>query len=174
MDKYISKGSDCASDKDKASEHDNSCLGACNSSRASLKSSFGARVDYFKIRNQKIRKQAPKAKTAVLRGVTVYFTGCASHSQLELSRLVWENGGVVAANWSRHAVTHVIADRLAASKAEKELSVLGQSKAWRGAIVRPEWLLDSIHRKKILPTYEFRIVRGHTDDIARLMANAAD
>jgi hypothetical protein len=136
---------------------------------------------YFATRSRKIQKQAPKAKTQLLKGVTVYFTCVVSESQhctfpvqnclfslrgnepiqkltslmpflvTDLTRLVWEAGGVVSYGWSRRSVTHVVADRLAAPKIDKELRLTGKGKSWRGFIVKPAWIVTSVQRGKKEP-----------------------
>lgn len=68
-----------------------------------------------------------------------------------------ENGGTVSYGWARRSVTHVVADRLAASKIEKELHMRG-SNAWRGAIVKPEWLLSSVEEGRKLPVSDYEVI----------------
>jgi hypothetical protein len=131
--------------------------------------SWGGRGGYFLARQRKQQSQAPKAKTTLFTGCQVYFTCCVSQPQIYLSRLIWENGGVVTGGWSRKTVTHVIADRLASAKLEKELQSVGKSNAWRGSIVRPDWVTDCVAKMDRLPTYEYRILRSGMRNIAKLL-----
>lgn len=127
------------------------------------------RTSYFTFRQKKLQSQAPSAETAILSGVTVYFTGVSSHSQRKLEALVWRNGGVVQKVWLRKHVTHVIADNLAASKIEKELRLGVKSAA---VVVRPVWIMECLREGKRLPTWDFRVVQGMpgVKDIASFFA----
>lgn len=115
------------------------------------------RTSYFEHRQKKLAAQAPKAQTDILKGVKVYFTGVKSTSQRRLERLVWENGGEVLKVWYRKQVTHVIADCLAASKVEKELS-LEVTKRGQAVVVKPKWLQNSLSEGKKLPTWKYQVV----------------
>lgn len=119
------------------------------------------RTSYFEHRQKKLAAQAPKAQTDILKGVKVYFTGVKSTSQRRLERLVWENGGEVLKVWYRKQVTHVIADCLAASKVEKELS-LEVIKRGQAVVVKPKWLQNSLSEGKKLPTWKYQVAR-HAD-----------
>lgn len=177
-----------------------------NASEEETKESPWGRGGYYAARSRKIRKQAPKARTQILNGVTIYFTGVISQSQhrktalqlrprtgyfvslgradfffhrvltsTELTRMVHENGGIVSYGWARRSVTHVVADRLAASKIEKELQARG-SNAWRGSIVKPEWLLSSIERGRKLPVSEYEVITSRQrqgGDLRKLLAPTA-
>jgi hypothetical protein len=69
-------------------------------------------------------------------------------------------------------VTHVIADRLAGSKLEKELQSVGRPNAWRGTIVRPDWITTCVARKELVPTFEYRIVKTGIRNIAALLSDS--
>ncbi|KAI0567105.1 BRCT domain containing protein [Gracilaria domingensis] len=116
------------------------------------------RTSYFSEKQKKLTAQAPAAVTHILNGVKVYFTGVKSTSQRRLERLVWENGGEVLKVWYRKQVTHVVADCLAASKIEKELS-LSVSQRGQAVIVKPKWLEDSLRERKKLAPWEYQVVR---------------
>lgn len=123
-----------------------------------IKKKHWTRTNYFEARQKKLVSQAPTAVSFLLKRMHVYFTGVRSHSQRRLESLVWHHGGTVHKIWMRTIVTHIVADNLCASKIEKELS-LSSSKRWPGVIVRPEWLLQSVKLKKLLPTWEFQIIK---------------
>ncbi len=123
---------------------------------------YSGRDSYFRIREEKLTAQAPAAKSAVLRGCTFYFTGLKSRSQMALSRRVWRHGGVVLTMWRRRTVTHVVCDNLAASKIQQEISQRGSASAWRGVVVRPEWVEDSLKKGKMLPTREYRVIQDNS------------
>lgn len=123
---------------------------------------YSGRDSYFRIREEKLAAQAPSAKSSILRGCTFYFTGLKSRSQMTLSRRVWRHGGFVLTMWRRRAVTHVVCDNLAGGKIEKEISQRGSPSAWRGVVVRPEWVEDSLKKGKMLPTREYRVIQEDT------------
>lgn len=124
-------------------------------------SSRGSRAGYFAARTAKQQEQAPKARTDILRGVNIYFTGVFTHSQFRLTRLVHENGGTVAPMWSRRSVTHVVCDRLAASKINKELNLkaVGRANSTRSWIVKPQWVVDSVEGGRKLSETKYRVIR---------------
>lgn len=123
-----------------------------------IKKEHWTRTNYFEARQKKLVSQAPTAISVLFKRLHVYCTGVRSHSQRRLETLVWRNGGTVHKVWMRTVVTHVIADNLCASKIEKELS-LTSSNRWSGVIVRPEWLLQSVKLNKLLPTWDFQIIK---------------
>lgn len=127
------------------------------SSRQIAKKKSWTRTNYFDVRQKKLISQAPRAETRILHGVVIYFTGVKSASQRKLEGVVWRNGGVVDKLWRRQQVTHVIADNLAASKIQKEIDA---SPADRSVVVSPKWLLKSVERGVLLPTWGFRVIKG--------------
>lgn len=150
-----SSGPVCSSPPSETDKHKS--LRAAFEPQCDVKPSL-TRFSYFEARQNKIVAQAPKAETDVLKGVKIYFTGVKSTSQRSLERLVWQNGGEVLKVWYRKQVTHVIADCLAASKAEKELSE-NVSKRGQAIVVRPTWLQHSLREGKKLPTWKYQLVR---------------
>jgi len=126
------------------------------------------RTSYFEERQKKLESQAPKAATNILQGTSIYFTSVKSASQRTLEGIVWKNGGSVQKVWLRKRVTHVVADNLAASKVEHELSGDPARKS-AGVVVKPSWVVDSVRAGAMLPTWEYRVVRGPPDvaDIGR-------
>lgn len=122
------------------------------------------RTDYFRARQRKLCEQAPSARTCLLQEKHIYFNSVRSHSQRALESLVWEHGGTVHKNYLRTIITHVIADNLCASKMEKEMSSATQAqRRSQSVIVKPEWLLQSVKQRKVLPTWRFQIVRNPSD-----------
>lgn len=122
-------------------------------------SQYRGRDSYFRIREDKLASQAPKAKSDILRGCTFYFTGLKSRSQMTLSRRVWRHGGTVLTMWERRSVTHVVCDNLAAGKLQKEILQRGSASAWKGVVVRPEWVENSLRKGRKLPIDEYRVVQ---------------
>lgn len=59
-------------------------------------------------------------------------------------------------------MTHVVCDNLAAGKIQKEISQRGSATAWKGVVVRPEWVENSLRKGKMLPTDEYRVVRDES------------
>lgn len=115
------------------------------------------RTNYFEARQKKLVAQAPRPVTSLLTRLHIYFTGVRSHSQRRLETIVWRNGGTVHKNCLRTIITHIIADNLCASKIEKEISPKSR---WSGVIVRPQWLLSSVQTQKLLPTWEFQLIKN--------------
>lgn len=136
--------------------------GAITKKETKKGSSYQGRDSYFRIREDKLASQAPKAKSAILHGCTFYFTGLKSRSQMALSRRVWRHGATVLSMWERRSVTHVVCDNLAAGKIQKEISQRGSATAWKGVVVRPEWVENSLRKGKMLPTDEYRVVRDES------------
>ena len=124
------------------------------------------RTSYFEIRETKLREQAPVSQSDLLSGKHFYFTGVKTGGQRHLEGLVWRYGGVVHRVWYRRKITHVIADNLASSKLEKEIQT---GSKWAGVIVKPSWLVESINKRKLMPTWEYRLVKGPADvaDVAK-------
>lgn len=119
------------------------------------------RTDYFRARQKKLCEQAPAARTQLLQSKHIYFNSVRSHSQRALESLVWRHGGTVHKNYLRTVVTHVIADNLCSSKMTKEANSLTQpQRRSQGVVVNPDWLLQSIKQQKVLPTWEFQVVRN--------------
>ncbi|CAN8064432.1 unnamed protein product [Agarophyton chilense] len=149
------------SKKMKESEGKKDVLFKVSAAKEPKKGDWDGMSSYFAERERKLSAQAPAAVTDILKGVKVYFTGVKSTSQRRLERLVWENGGEVLKVWHRKRVTHVIADCLAASKIEKELS-LSVSQRGPAVVVKPKWLEDSLRERKKIATWKYQIVR-HRD-----------
>ena len=127
-------------------------------SSKNLDSVSWGRADYFKARSAKLAAQAPKRRSGLFSGLTFYFTGVKSHSQMKLSRDVWKHGGHVLPMWERRKITHVVADNLASAKINKELEQIGSASAWKGAVVKPEWVVESIRRKKREPVGRYSVI----------------
>lgn len=121
------------------------------------------RTSYFTLRQERLVAQAPPPQTAILRGVHIYFTGVRSHSQRRLETLVWKNGGTVHKHLSHSAVTHIVADNLCVSKAERYLSNIVSARANAANqpnLVRPQWLAQSVQHRRILPTWKFQLIQS--------------
>lgn len=116
---------------------------------------------YFEARHKKLVAQAPCPVTTLFHRIHIYCTSVRSHSQRALESIVWRNGGTVHKNFLRTVVTHVIADNLCASKIDKELSLTSSTNNTQQVIVvRPQWILQSLQRKKLLPTWDFQLVKA--------------
>jgi hypothetical protein len=46
---------------------------------------------------------------------------------------------------------------------------VGKSNAWRGSIVRPDWVTDCVAKMDMLPTFEYRILKSGMRNIAKLL-----
>lgn len=121
------------------------------------------RTSYFTLRQERLVAQAPPSQTALLRDVHIYFTGVRSHSQRRLETLVWKNGGTVHKHLSHSAVTHIVADNLCVSKTDRYLSNMMSTRANTAnqpTLVRPQWLVQSVQQKRMLPTWKFQLIQS--------------
>lgn len=122
------------------------------------------RTDYFQTRHKKLNQQAPSPKTQLLHHKHVYFNSVRSDSQRSLEALVWRHGGTVHKNFARTVITHVIADNLCISKLNNEINALSSFNGRSSPVfVRPAWLLQSIANQRLLPTWDFQLVRNRSD-----------
>lgn len=116
-------------------------------------------------RNAKLKAQGAEAQTGVFRGVRAYINGTTMPliSNLDLIRLIQENGGDVKYAFSKTGCTHIICVHgLSSQKTHKELN--GRS---RTKVVTPDWVLDSISEGKKLAESRYRILSSETQSSIR-------
>ncbi|GJQ09111.1 hypothetical protein GpartN1_g6619.t1 [Galdieria partita] len=122
---------------------------------------FGA---YMEAKEDKLRVQFRKEfesrKTlSVFAGVTIWVDGETSPSREELRKLVGLGGGNFETYFSRHLVTHIVAENLSASKIKE----LKKYRLHSICVVRPQWVVDSFVNKKIQPVARY-LIPGMLDD----------
>lgn len=112
------------------------------------------RTDYLKLRQARLLRQAPPARSALFARLTFYVDSVRSTHQSKLRRLLHQHGALVHSHYSARALTHVLADNMAASKLARF------SAATSGPLlVRPQWVLRCVARNALVPTSPFRLVR---------------
>jgi hypothetical protein len=95
-------------------------------------------------------------------GVCIYVNGYTNPSALELKQMMAKYGGIYLNNFDGTRTTHTIANNLPFAKL-KDLK--GNEK-----IVKPEWVVDSIKQKKLLPLYDYLLVKA-SGDIERFLVH---
>lgn len=119
---------------------------------------------YMEAKNDKLRVQFQKEferkeSCSVFVGVTIWVDGDTSPTREELRELVGLGGGKFETYFSRHLVTHIVAENLSASK----------TKEWKRyrlhsiAVVKPQWVVDSFVNKKLQPVAKY-LTPGIFDD----------
>jgi DNA repair protein REV1 len=110
---------------------------------------FGA---YMEAKNDKLRAQfreefARKETCTVFTGITIWVDGETFPSREKLRELIGLGGGNFETYFSRHLVTHIVAENLSASKIKE----LKKYRLHSISVVRPQWVVDSFINKKIQP-----------------------
>lgn len=81
----------------------------------------------------------------IFKNIVIYIDGYTEPGNSELKRLICLNGGSYVHYFERNKTTHVIATRIAKSRAIEELSY---SKPI--PYINPKWIIDSINSNKLL------------------------
>eukprot|EP00871_Galdieria_phlegrea_P000830 jgi/Galph1/1748/GphlegSOOS_G422.1 len=114
---------------------------------------FGA---YMEAKNKKLRSQfvqefLEKKQSVVFTGVTVWVDGQTKPNREEIRQIVGLGGGHFETYFSRHLVTHIVAENLSASKL-KELKKYHLNSI---AVVTPKWVVDSFERGELQPVANY-------------------
>lgn len=123
--------------------------------------SHGSAGGYWAARAAKTAAQAPPAATSLFAGLLIYFTGINGGGQYDLGRAVWAGGGRVALGPSA-AVTHTIADAMAAGKRERlGLGAGGGRGPGRrgGVVVTSAWLRECLRTGRRVAVREYLLGR---------------
>ncbi|OWZ24682.1 DNA binding protein [Phytophthora megakarya] len=105
----------------------------------------------------------------IFKGCRIVFNGRTGKvSSYYLAKLVQEHGGNVASAMTATRVTHMVGSNLSGSKADKVLKRSGKVK-----FVSPEWILQSVKRKKRLPEFEFLVYKDSSADSLRVAFSQA-
>ncbi|KAJ2066437.1 deoxycytidyl transferase [Coemansia sp. S155-1] len=120
---------------------------------------------YFDQRKRKLAEQAEQRAAIapkydqIFAGVVFHINGYTQPSHYELKLLLVERGGRFLHYLSKTQVTHIIASRLTMSK-EKEFR--------NYKVVHPEWVVDSVRARKLMPWQRYSIFNGsHAEFTAR-------
>jgi nucleotidyltransferase/DNA polymerase involved in DNA repair len=111
---------------------------------------------YMEAKNYKLREQFRKEFETrepcnVFAGVTVWVDGDTKPSREEIRELIGLGGGNFETYFSRHLVTHIVAENLSASKI-KELKKYRLNSI---SVVRPQWVVDSFASKRLQPVARY-------------------
>ncbi|KAL1411079.1 hypothetical protein Q8F55_002028 [Vanrija albida] len=110
----------------------------------------GEKHTYWSVRTAKVEAGAREKQTSILAGCTIAINGPTGPkvSNLQLQNLITANGG----RFSPHVhsgCTHVVAERLSGSKAQKYINGQGRRGASRRSqVVKVEWILDCVAKGK--------------------------
>lgn len=127
--------------------------------------SRGSAGGYWAERAAKTAAQAPPAATSLFAGLLIYFTGINGGGQYDLGRAVWAGGGRVALGPSA-AVTHTVADAMAAGKASRLGLGAGAGGApgrGGGVVVTSAWLRECLRTGQRVPVREYLL--GRTTEV---------
>ncbi|KAI9091170.1 hypothetical protein DFS34DRAFT_636103 [Phlyctochytrium arcticum] len=110
--------------------------------------------EYMAVKRQKLAGQAQEvavagAKSTILQGLTLYFngyTGTGHLTMIEFKDLVLVHGALVRDKLDPD-VTHIIATQIT----DRKMTLL------RKPVVKPDWLIDSIDNRKLLPWIDYRL-----------------
>jgi hypothetical protein len=95
-------------------------------------------------------------------GVSIYVNGYTNPSAIELKQMMAKYGGIYSNYFDGTRTTHTIATNLPFAKL-KDLK--GNEK-----IVKPEWVVDCIKHKKLLPLHDYLLVKA-SGDIERFLVH---
>ncbi|KAL3677374.1 hypothetical protein R1sor_027322 [Riccia sorocarpa] len=102
------------------------------------------------------RSETPSARSNALifQGVSIFVDGFTIPTHQELRLIMMNNGGVFENYFSRQTVTHIICSTLPDNK------IMNPRMLSRGLpIVKPEWIVESMKAKKLLPWENFQLER---------------
>ncbi|KAL2609061.1 hypothetical protein R1flu_027634 [Riccia fluitans] len=95
-----------------------------------------------------------RSNTLIFQGVSVFVDGFTIPTHQELRFIMMNNGGVFENYFSRQTVTHIICSTLPDNK------IMNPRMLSRGLpIVKPEWIVESMKAKKLLPWEIFQLER---------------
>ena len=84
-------------------------------------------------------------------GICIYVNGVINPSEMELKTMVTNCGGMYLNHFDPKRTTHTIAQNLPFAKTKR----LNDKKI----VVKPQWILDSIEAKQLLPTEDYMVVK---------------
>ena len=123
------------------------------------------RDDYLKTKRRKLWQQFNannEEESGLFAGLCFYVDGVIDPPQIKLKQMIASNGGSLLNHFDARVVTHTLADNLATAKANK----------MKGArVVRPQWLMDCLEQKRLLPDNEYRVL-DREDSVARFLQDS--
>ncbi|KAI9274686.1 hypothetical protein BDA99DRAFT_498241 [Phascolomyces articulosus] len=100
-----------------------------------------------------LEESSSQAVPQIFNGLSIYINGYTNPPQSELRRQIIIHGGDYQHYLKKSNVTHIIASNLTQAKCN-------EFRAYK--VVKPEWLMDSIRQKQLLPWNEYRITGKDT------------
>ncbi|KAI8968052.1 hypothetical protein BDF20DRAFT_917275 [Mycotypha africana] len=116
---------------------------------------FGEFRKYMQNKKSKLKKQEKELKEQasqdlpqIFSGTSIYINGYCDPPATELRRLILQHGGDYQHYLKKLSVTHIVATNLTNSK-------LQEFRAYK--VVRPNWIVESINAKQLLPWQNYRL-----------------
>jgi DNA repair protein REV1 len=119
--------------------------------------------DYMRQKTKKLQAQYNEAITKrsdLMSGIVVYVDGFTEPSSNELKHMIVSNGGVYTL-YLNSRVTHVVCEHLPHAK----LAQLSNN----DRIVRPAWIVDSIHHQRLLPIDDYVVASARRPSMQRTL-----
>ncbi|KAI8351783.1 hypothetical protein EDC96DRAFT_518444 [Choanephora cucurbitarum] len=117
---------------------------------------FGEFRKYMQNKQNKLKRQqkelsdqASQEQPQIFTGLSIHINGYTSPPSSELRRMILQHGGDYQHYLKKLSVTHIIATNLTHSKVKEFRSY---------KIVKPEWIVESIAAKRLLPWQNYRLV----------------
>ncbi|KAG2179478.1 hypothetical protein INT44_006324 [Umbelopsis vinacea] len=115
---------------------------------------FGDFKSYMERKKRKLKDQeqlilaASDEKSEIFKGLIIYVNGYTNPSHATLKKIITTHGGDFQHYLSKSKITHIVASNLTNSKI-KEFSAY--------KVVLPEWIMDSVEAKVLLPWQNYRL-----------------
>ena len=93
--------------------------------------------------------------STLFEGVCIYVNGYTNPIASHLHTLMLFTGGHYTLIFDRHRTTHTIATILSSAQMKSEIA--------RNKTVRPEWIIESLRARKLLPLHEFLVHKKFQD-----------
>ncbi|KAI8576142.1 hypothetical protein K450DRAFT_258213 [Umbelopsis ramanniana AG] len=115
---------------------------------------FGDFKSYMERKKRKLKDQeqlilaASDEKSEIFKGLIIYVNGYTNPSHSTLKKIITTHGGDFQHYLSKSKITHIVASNLTNAKI-KEFSAY--------KVVLPEWIMDSVEAKVLLPWQNYRL-----------------
>lgn len=132
------------------------------SSRAVVEARFGAIYESLLFPEDGISDEDPRRH--LFAGVHIYVNGFTYPTASQLATLMQLTGGSFAWNFIPGRTTHTIATALSMAQKKQERARL--------TTIGPEWILDCLDAKRLLPIHEYKVIKPK-NDIGKMFAAMA-